>query len=217
MTTLIRDNELSPIYLKLYREVAECPAMLNIREGILKAIRETSCAQYSYERHNYWKDKITVKPHLLVGPEIVETSFELRGDEAPSCHLKTDHLVHEEELLKIFFENVGREGKPIKQHGLVQRDTIMSGASPRGKNQFVPWMVSNLIHSDEFCRVLTQTVNRLGREIMTTLQADSVFQQFAENIAMDAIVEKLSDYAYLPPEVLHRGVDLMYVQATMEK
>ena len=217
MASVVRNSDISPIYRKLYLKVADRPAMLNVKEGILKAVREATRVGYKYKQHEWQKDRITVDLRVKVGHLTVETSFELSGDEAPTFGIETEHLIDEEGLLEIFFENVDREDKPIKQHGLVQRDTIIDGALPRRRNQFVPWMVSHMVHSDEFYETKKRAIHRLGREVLATLQEDGVFQQFAEDNAMSAVIEKLSAYAYLPPEAIHRAVDLMYVQMTMEK
>jgi hypothetical protein len=212
----VEDKEISPIYRKLYRQVANLPAMEDLKERVIQAIRDTELIRYTYNKQEYW-NRININMSLSVGGRTVKTQFTLAGDEVPGFELDTDHLTDEAELLGIFWENVGYEGKRIKMHGLCQSDTVNHGAAPRGKNRFGPWMLWHIFGSDEVQRAKEATKSRIGREIQASLKKDSSFQGFAEELTTQDMIDKLGEYSYLPPETLHRMVDLMYVKMAMEE
>lgn len=212
----VNDKEISPIYLKLYTKVADLPAMEDLKARIIKDIQETRLIRYGYEKQHYW-NRIDINLSLSVGGRTVKTQFTLAGDEVPGFELDTDHLTDEAELLGIFWENVGYEDKRIKMHGLCQSDTVNHGAAPRGKNRFGPWMLWHIFGSEEVQRAKNAAKSRIGREIQASLKEDPSFQRFAEELTTQDMIDKLGEYSYLPPETLHRMVDLMYVKMAMEE
>jgi hypothetical protein len=153
---------------------------------------------------------------ILLRGRVVQADFRAAGDD-PHFSLNTDHLVENGELLRIFFENVGRSGQRIRPHGLVQDGTIRQGAEPRGKNAFAPWMRWRLFSSDSFKGAKERTKQRLVRGVQADLVQDPKFLEFSEEVQMEGIVNKLKQYSHLPPEILHRAIDLMYVEVTMER
>lgn len=209
------NGDLSPYYLKLYKQVAELPAMQEVQERMLKDLREASVRWVKYAKAQYG-DRVEVTANIMFGTNSQKVSFIATGDD-PAIRLEDTHLVEEEELLDIYSDNVGREGKPIRPHGLVKEDTVRHGAEPRGKNKFTPWMLTRLFSSDEYTSAKGRTQHRLAQEILTQLVQNESFVEFSEGVSMQAIVNALKQFSHLPPDTLHRAIDLMYVETTMEK
>lgn len=209
------DGDLSPYYLKLYKQVAALPAMLDIQERMLKDLREASVRRVKYGKANYG-DRVEVIANIMFGISSQKVSFIATGDD-PAVRLEDSHLVDEEELLDIYSDNVGREGKPIRPHGLIKEDTVKYGAEPRGKNKFTPWMLTRLFSLDEYTSAKARAQHRLAQEILKQLAQNESFVEFSEGVSMQAIVNALKQFSHLPPDTLHRAIDLMYVETTMER
>lgn len=209
------DNDLSPIYLKLYQKVAQLPAIENIQERMLKDLREASVVQVSYAKTHYG-NRVEVHAEILLGGQREKVTFQATGDD-PNVLLEDDHLVDAEELLDVYFDKVGRTGKPIRPHGLVQEGTVRQGAEPRGRNAFAPWMLTKLFFSDQYTSAKKRMQHQIARDILEKLAIDKNFVDFSERTSMQAIVDKLKEYSHLPPETLHRAIDLMYVETAMEQ
>lgn len=217
----VNNEEISPIYLKLYLQVADLPAMNDLKERVIQNIRNTELVGYTYSKQNYW-NRININLNLRVGDRMVSTCFVLTGNGVPKFELDTDHLTSEAELLEIFWRHVATskhaaDGKFIVMHGLCQPNTVNHGAAPRGKNRFGPWMLWRIFDSDEVQRAIKATKSRIGQEIQASLKEDESFQKFAEELTTEGVICVLNDYSYLPPETLHRMVDLMYVKTAMEE
>lgn len=209
------DHDLSPIYLKLYSKVAELPAIQNIQERMLKDLREASVQQVKYTKAQYG-ERVEVHATIMFAGQSQSISFVATGDD-PTVRLEDDHLVDSNEVLDVYFDKVGRVGMPIKPHGLVKENTVRHGAEPRGKNAFAPWMLTKLFRLDEYAAAKIRAQHRIAREILTKLAQDQNFVEFSEKISMQAIVNALKQFSHLPVETLHRAIDLMYVETTMER
>lgn len=217
MVARVTSHDLSPIYRDLYNKVAALPAFEALKERAHKDVREAKVLGYSYKKTEYGND-VTCAARVQVGCITQEISFRVEGDtDRIYFSLETDHLISEDEVDDIYFENVGRYGKPIRPHGLVKEDTVRYGAQPRGKNQFSPHALSRILNADEFTKLVARVKQRILNELLAKLGDDPNFVQFSENLQMDDIVSGFLKYSHLPPDVLHRAVDLMYVKAMMEK
>jgi hypothetical protein len=213
----VSDSELSPIYQKLYNKVAALPAFEELKDRVYNHVRQAQVVSYTYSK-TQWGNGIECNARVSVGHKVCDIGFNVEGTEnVPYFNLEVDHLVSSTEVDCIYFDNVARYGKPIRPHGLVKEDTVRQGAAPRGKNQFSPWALSKIFHTDEFESLLKRAKQRIHQELIAKLTSDDAFVQFSENLQLEDILGKLSPYSHLPPDVLHRAVDLMYVKATMEK
>jgi len=215
-TTQLNDSHLSPIYRDLYNRVAALPAFLALEEQAHEALRNASVVEYTYRKGQY-RNKVVCLATINIGGHTRGIQFPMVGTETPSFLLDVSHLVSESDLLDIYFNNVGRQGKPICPHGLVKEDTVRHGAEPRGKNKFSPWATCKILGSDSFESLKERTKQRIFRYLVAELTADPGFVQFSEDLQMGDIVNKFSKYSHLPPDLLHRAIDLMYVQDMMEK
>jgi hypothetical protein len=217
MTARVGDDELSPIYRKLYRQVAALPAFEALKDHAHEAVRQAQVVSHRYCKGQYG-NTIVCHAKIRIGHQTQDIEFRVEGtEETPYFGLETDHLVEDSDVDEVYFDNVARHGKPIRPHGLVKEETVRSGAEPRLKNRFAPWALSRIFNAESFTKMVARTKQRVHQELIAKLTCDPKFVEFSEGLQMTDIVEKLSPFSHLPPDVLHRAVDLMYVQATMER
>ncbi len=210
----LTDADLSPIYRDLYRRVFGRPGIQNIRERMFKHLREASIGNVTYQKQRY-SQNIEISVDVTIGNKSQSVGFKADGDN-PTTYLDDAHLLDACELLDVFFNDVGRTGKPIRPHGLVNENTVRYGAAPRDRNAFAPWVSSKLFNCNEYRKIKDRVQRDIARSVLGDLSNQEEFVQFSEKTSMDAIVNHLKTYSHLPPEVLHRAIDMMYVEVTMD-
>jgi hypothetical protein len=217
MVDRVSSSDLSPIYRDLYNRVIALPEFVALTERAHEDVRQTQIVAHTYRKAQYG-NRVECHARIRVRHRIHEIEFAVEGSEkTPYFHFDTGHLVTDREVDDIYLNNVGRFGKPIRPHGLVKENTVLNGAAPRGKNQFSPYARSYIFNNPTFDAILKRVKQRIHQELIAKLTSDPNFVEFSEGLQTEDIVKKLLDYSHLPPDVLHRAVDLMYVQATMEK
>lgn len=213
----VSDEDLSPIYRALYNRVAALPEFLALEEQVHERLRNVHVLHHEYRKYE-WDHRVQCLATVVLGDHTQDIKFFVKGaEDDPIFKLDVSHLVSKGEVLRVYFNNVARNGKPICPHGLVKRDTVKYGAAPRNKNAFGPWAIYRMLGSGPNQNLVKRTKQRIYRDLITKLTSDPGFIQFSEDLQMDDIIGKFSNYSHLPPELLHRAIDLMYVKATMEK